>query len=794
MEKVQFMISFFQYNATKDAARLIKQIKPEQINLLYNLSPFAIIAELIAAAFLYFGLSEVTNSTLLIAWLTSTYIFSDFLKIGLFYLYKKKNNLLRNQDFLILFNVGVLFSGLSWGFASSILIPSSDALHQIFVVFLIIGVTAAANLLYSPVLTTYLLFLIPAFVPFIIWMFLQGQLYLILGFCGIIYLGVMVVVSSFSNQLLKSTLMYRFTIIDLSSIKAVLEKTVAKRTNELEKLLALTKSTLESTADGILVVDSLGAIEYYNQKFLDMWNISIQFIATHNDEEAINYVSNQLNNATEFIEKIKYLYEKPELESFDVLHFKDGKIYERYSKPHWLEGKIIGRVWSFRDITIRNKLAYQANHDALTGLPNRTSLYARIEQAITYAARLNQILAVFFLDVDDFKLVNDNLGHDSGDSLLKVVAKRLKECIRESDTVARFGGDEFVLVFMAPTFKDITLIAQKILNQVVQPIKLSAHEVIVTTSIGISTYPKDGADTTSLLKNADMAMYLAKKEGRNNFQFYNNFINEQSLKRLEIQTQIHKAMENNEFFILYQPIYNLNSGALMGVEALLRWQHPELGLIPPHDFIPIAEDNGLICQLGEWVFRTACRQNKVWQDLGLPPIFITVNVSSRQLKKDNFVRRIEAILEETGLSPQYLEIEFTESALIKKSPELNNTLLSLSRMGIKMAIDDFGTGYSSLSYLKTFPVSKLKIDQSFVQECTHSSNDASIVEAIIAMAHGLKLRVIAEGVDTSDKVAFLKKLNCDEAQGFFYSLPLEVYEVTQLLKNTINNLCVFRHR
>lgn len=359
--------------------------------------------------------------------------------------------------------------------------------------------------------------------------------------------------------------------------------------------------------------------------------------------------------------------------------------------------------------------------------------------------------------------------------------------------MARFGGDEFVLVFMAPTFKDITLIAQKILNQVVQPIKLSAHEVIVTTSIGISTYPKDGADTTSLLKNADMAMYLAKKEGRNNFQFYNNFINEQSLKRLEIQTQIHKAMENNEFFILYQPIYNLNSGALIGVEALLRWQHPELGLIPPHDFIPIAEDNGLICQLGEWVFRTACRQNKVWQDLGLPPIFITVNVSSRQLKKDNFVRMIEAILEETGLSPQYLEIEFTESALIKKSPELNNTLLSLSRMGIGMAIDDFGTGYSSLSYLKTFPVSKLKIDQSFVQECTHSSNDASIVEAIIAMAHGLKLRVIAEGVDTSDKVAFLKKLNCDEAQGFFYSLPIEVYEVTQLLKNTIN-ICVFRHR
>ncbi|QMT59787.1 bifunctional diguanylate cyclase/phosphodiesterase [Legionella sp. PC997] len=787
------MISFFQYNATKDAARLIKQIKPEQINLLYNLSPFAIIAELIAAAFLYFGLSEVTDSTLLISWLTCTYIFSDFLKIGLFYLYKIKNNLLRNQDFLILFNVGVLFSGLSWGFASSILIPSSDALHQIFVVFLIIGVTAAANLLYSPVLTTYLLFLIPAFVPFIIWMFLQGQLYLMLGFCGIIYLGVMVVVSSFSNQLLKSTLMYRFKIIDLSSIKAVLEKTVAKRTNELEKLLALTKSTLESTADGILVVDSLGAIEYYNQKFLDMWNISIKFIATHNDEDAINYVSNQLNNATEFIEKIKYLYEKPELESFDVLHFKDGKIYERYSKPHWLEGKIIGRVWSFRDITIRNKLAYQANHDALTGLPNRTSLYARIEQAITYAARLNQILAIFFLDVDDFKLVNDNLGHDSGDSLLKVVAKRLKECIRESDTVARFGGDEFVLVFMAPTFKDITLIAQKILNQVVQPIKLSAHEVIVTTSIGISTYPKDGADTTSLLKNADMAMYLAKKEGRNNFQFYNNFINEQSLKRLEIQTQIHKAMENNEFFILYQPIYNLNSGALIGVEALLRWQHPELGLIPPHDFIPIAEDNGLICQLGEWVFRTACRQNKVWQDLGLPPIFITVNVSSRQLKKDNFVRMIEAILEETGLSPQYLEIEFTESALIKKSPELNNTLLSLSRMGIGMAIDDFGTGYSSLSYLKTFPVSKLKIDQSFVQECTHSSNDASIVEAIIAMAHGLKLRVIAEGVDTSDKVAFLKKLNCDEAQGFFYSLPIEVYEVTQLLKNTIN-ICVFRHR
>lgn len=282
--------------------------------------------------------------------------------------------------------------------------------------------------------------------------------------------------------------------------------------------------------------------------------------------------------------------------------------------------------------------------------------------------------------------------------------------------------------------KDVILIAQNILKAVAQPIKLPTQEVIVTTSIGISLFPKDGIDASTLLKNSDTAMYLAKKEGRNNFQFYNNSINQQSLKRLEIQTQIHNAIKNNEFFILYQPIYNLRSGELVGAEALIRWGHPAIGLLSPDEFIPIAEETGLINQVGEWVLRNACVQNKTWQLMGLPHISISVNVSWRQLKNSNFIEIAESVLKESRLDPQYLEIEFTESTMIQKSTPIDSTLIKISQLGIKMAIDDFGTGYSNLSYLKTFPFDKLKIDRSFIQNCTTNPNDASIVEAIIAMA------------------------------------------------------------
>ncbi|HAU2042688.1 TPA: bifunctional diguanylate cyclase/phosphodiesterase, partial [Legionella pneumophila] len=375
-------------------------------------------------------------------------------------------------------------------------------------------------------------------------------------------------------------------------------------------------------------------------------------------------------------------------------------------------------------------------------------------------------------------------GHDAGDILLYEFSMRLKGCIRHSDTVARFGGDEFVLLLMTTEPKDVVLVAQNILKSVAQPIKLPTQEVIVTTSIGISLFPKDGLDANTLLKNSDTAMYLAKKEGRNNFQFYNNSINQQSLKRLELQTQIHNALKNNEFFILYQPIYNLRSGELVGAEALIRWGHPAIGLLTPDEFIPIAEETGVISQVGEWVLRHACIQNKTWQLMGLPHISISVNVSWRQLKNGNFIEIAESVLKESRLDPQYLEIEFTESTMMQKSTPIDSTLIKISKLGIKMAIDDFGTGYSNLSYLKTFPVNKLKIDRSFIQNCTTNPNDASIVEAIIAMAHSLELKVLAEGVDTIDKAFFMHQHGCDEVQGFLYGLPVKADKFVKLMQKT----------
>ncbi|HAT7938870.1 TPA: EAL domain-containing protein [Legionella pneumophila] len=766
------------------STELKSEIEKEQVKLLFDQVGMAISGEALAVTILPIALWSVTNHELLIIWMIFTYVFSDLYKSMLLFYYNKQPTLFSTEKWLFLFNLGVASSGLAWGFASSIMIPASSTLHQIFVVFLITGVTAAANSLYSPVRLSYFLFLVTAFVPFTIWLFSKGQVYLLLGFCGIIYMGIMLFISYYSNRILINTLKMRFKISNLNSTKDILEKKVVDRTKELEKILALTKSTLESTADGILVVDLKGNIEFCNQQFLKMWEISPGFIESHNDTETIQYVLNQLKNPEEFLKQIKELYNNPKQESFDELHFKDGKIFERYSQPHWLDNKIIGRVWSFRDVTLRTRLAYQANHDSLTGLPNRTALYDRLDHAINYCKRLNTSLSVLFLDIDNFKLINDSLGHDAGDILLYEFSRRLKGCIRHSDTVARFGGDEFVLLLMTTEPKDVILVAQNILKAVAQPIKLPTQEVIVTTSIGISLFPKDGIDASTLLKNSDTAMYLAKKEGRNNFQFYNNSINQQSLKRLEIQTQIHNAIKNNEFFILYQPIYNLRNGELVGAEALIRWGHPAIGLLSPDEFIPIAEETGLINQVGEWVLRNACIQNKTWQLMGLPHISISVNVSWRQLKNSNFIEIAESVLKESRLDPQYLEIEFTESTMIQKSTPIDSTLIKISQLGIKMAIDDFGTGYSNLSYLKTFPFNKLKIDRSFIQNCTTNPNDASIVEAIIAMAHSLELKVLAEGVDTIDKAFFMHQHGCDEVQGFLYGLPVKADKFVKLMQKT----------
>jgi diguanylate cyclase (GGDEF)-like protein/PAS domain S-box-containing protein len=421
-------------------------------------------------------------------------------------------------------------------------------------------------------------------------------------------------------------------------------------------------------------------------------------------------------------------------------------------------------------------IEHLANYDPLTGLPNRVLLRDRVQQAIASASRVGQTLALIFLDLDHFKTVNDSLGHSIGDDLLRDVAKRLLGEVREQDTVSRWGGDEFILLLSDCTAEGATRVAEKLLASFATPYQAGKHELNSTPSIGIALYPADGKDFESLAQAADAAMYRAKQEGRNTFRFFTPAMQARSQRFLELESALRGALKNGEFFLHYQPQFAIEDGCLIGAEALVRWQHPTLGLIAPGEFIVIAELSGQILQLGAWVMRQATRQAKAWQDEGLPPISIAVNLSAAQFRQTNLVQQATTILSETGLDARYLELELTESLAMEDPQAAIKTIDALQATGIAISIDDFGTGYSSLAYLKRFRISKLKIDQSFVRDIASDPNDRAIVDAIITMAHSLGFSTIAEGVETAEQLAFLRKHGCQEVQGYYFSKPLPADE------------------
>ncbi len=429
------------------------------------------------------------------------------------------------------------------------------------------------------------------------------------------------------------------------------------------------------------------------------------------------------------------------------------------------------------------KLAY---YDSLTTLPNRTLLKDRLRQAITKAHRDRTQLAILFLDLDRFKGVNDTLGHAMGDRLLQEVGSRLSSCLRKTDTVARLGGDEFVVMLTGPSDKHeefISIIARKILDQVSSPIILDDKEAFTSCSIGVAVYPGDGEEVDTLLKHADLAMYQAKEQGRNNFQFFSQEINDKVVERMMLENNLRRALERNELFLVYQPKMDLEKGTVSGMEALLRWDHPEQGLIMPARFMPLAEDTGLIRPIGEWVLRTACAQNKAWQNAGQAFLPVSVNLSGKQMLQQDLAQKVASALDDSGLAPHYLELELTESTVMSSAEETIIILQKLKQMGVSLAVDDFGTGYSSLSYLKHFPIDRLKIDRAFVRDITSNPDDAAIAEAIIAMAESLKLRVTAEGVELKEQLDFLHTRGCDEMQGFYFSHPIPADEMVSFLKN-----------
>lgn len=428
-------------------------------------------------------------------------------------------------------------------------------------------------------------------------------------------------------------------------------------------------------------------------------------------------------------------------------------------------------------------LQYQATHDFLTGLPNRVKLFERMRLAIKTSSLNKSEFAVLFLDLDRFKLVNDSLSHEVGDELLRTASNRLKTGIRSEDTLARLGGDEFVIIFMNIDNKEkLEAKVHSLLNTFQQPFDVADRKVTITASIGISLYPKDGKTVDILLRNADAAMYAAKAHKGNNFQFYTSEMSMQSLAVLDQEMELREAIVNGEFFLCYQPQIDLTEEKLVAVEALIRWQHPKKGILLPIDFIPLAEETGLIVSIGEWVMRSACAQNKAWQDAGFSPIRMAVNVTAEQIIQHDLIKTVSNILNETGLKPEYLELELTENVILSNR-EIIRAVTELKKLGVIIAIDDFGTGYSSLSYLHKIPLDRLKIDSSFIQHIKSATDDEVIIRAVIAMAKNLNLEVLAEGVETIDQLNFLKKYNCDDVQGFYFSKPLTKKELEGYLKN-----------
>jgi diguanylate cyclase (GGDEF)-like protein/PAS domain S-box-containing protein len=546
---------------------------------------------------------------------------------------------------------------------------------------------------------------------------------------------------------------------------------------EAQKLNTLLATAIEHAGDVIEITDAASRFEYVNSAF--------ERISGFSRAETLGQTPFSLL-MSDWNDEAHYRTVQNTIASGQVWHGtltgrrKDGTLYEQeatISPVRDAEGVITHYVAVKRDITERlqtqARIWHLAHHDALTDLPNRVLFQDRLQQAVAQAHRTGQLIAILFIDLDNFKDVNDALGHEFGDLLLKAVTLRLRGCTRETDTVARLGGDEFALIHTGLDRSEwAAKLAEKVLDRLSEPFSLEGQEVHISASIGVTICPLDHDDPQQIVKNADMAMYRAKNTGRSNYQFYKEEMNLAFQARKALERDLRKALANGELDLYYQPQIDARNSVIVGAEALVRWPHPERGMISPGEFVPIAEESGLIVPLGEWVLQTACNQNKTWQNLGLPPVRVAVNLSAAQFLYRDLMASVIRALETSGLDHAHLELEITESILMRETEVTINTLRRLAELGIQIAVDDFGTGYSSMAYLKRFPVSKIKIDRAFVTEVTTDRGDSAIVGAVIGLAHGLGLSVAAEGVETLEQAEHLRARGCDELQGYYFGRPM----------------------
>jgi diguanylate cyclase (GGDEF)-like protein/PAS domain S-box-containing protein len=576
------------------------------------------------------------------------------------------------------------------------------------------------------------------------------------------------------------------------AVRSMIER--AANTEALFEEKERAQVTLDSIGDAVISTDVAGNVTYLNVVAESLTGWSRQNATGHPLGEVFRIIDGVTRDPAR--DPMAFAIQSNKTVSLTpncVLIRRDGvesPIEDSAAPIHDRYGHVTGAVMVFHDVSAARattlSMSYQAQHDSLTDLPNRLLLNDRLTEALSLAHRHQRQLAVLFLDVDRFKHINDSLGHMIGDRLLQSIAQRLLGCVRESDTVSRQGGDEFVILLSEVAHaRDATICADKILDALRAPHRIDQHEVHVTASIGIVTYPDDGSDADALMKHADFAMYHAKENGRDNRQFFKRDMNIRALERQSLENGLRHALQREEFTLHYQPKLNLQTGAIVGVEALIRWKHPEFGSVSPADFIPIAEESGLIVPIGRWVLAEACNQAQVWQRMGLAPIRVGINISAVELRAGDFVEFMTHLIATTGLNPRVLELELTETFLMRDSTSTSAVLHALKDIGLHLALDDFGTGYSSLNHLKRFPIDTLKIDRSFVHGITTNSDDASIVAAVIGMGNHLHMRVIAEGVETPQQLAFLQHHECPFGQGYYFSRPVAARECTRLLRRGI---------